>query len=58
MVQCGSTGPFFNFLDESQETRNRLAFLVFFDLGAQVFCWPKVINPLGHKTIVGPKAWE
>ncbi len=31
MVQCGSTGPFLNLLDESQETRNRLAFLVFFD---------------------------
>jgi hypothetical protein len=25
-------------------------------IGAQVFCWPKVINPLEHKTIVGPKA--
>ena len=20
-------------------------------IGAQVFCWPKIINPLGHKTI-------
>ena len=25
-------------------------------IGAQVFCWPKIINPLGHKTILGPSA--
>ena len=25
-------------------------------IGAQVFCWPKIINPLGHKTILRPSA--
>ena len=25
-------------------------------IGVQVFCWPKIINPLGHKTIFGPTA--
>jgi hypothetical protein len=24
-------------------------------IGAQVFCWPKIINPLGHKTGLRPK---
>ena len=40
MVQCGGTGPFLNFLDESQEMRNRLAFfsvlwLIYWILGGR-----------------------
>ena len=40
MVQSGGTGPFLNFLDESQEMRNRLAFfsvlwLIYWILGGR-----------------------